>query len=55
MNLITKLKSGVQERRAQDDTAAQLEKLAANQDYIAMMADIDLEEDFCIEEKSGVE
>lgn len=45
MNLITKLKSGVRDRRTQDDTAAMLEKLAANQDYIAMMSDIELEDE----------
>lgn len=28
-----------------EDTQATLEKLAANQDYIAMMTDVELEED----------
>lgn len=45
MGIVTKPKVSVQERRAQDDTAAKLEKLAANQDYIAMMSDIALEDD----------
>lgn len=45
MGIVTKPKVSVQERRAQDDAAAMLEKLAANQDYIAMMSDIVLEDD----------
>lgn len=45
MTIYTKLKGTIQERRKQDDTSAALEKLAANQDYIAMMSDINLEND----------
>lgn len=54
MNIVIKNKVGVQERRRQDDTAAQLEKLAANQDYIAMMTDIELEDDDEAQAESGV-
>ena len=45
MIIVNKLRGTIQDRRRQDDTAAALEKLAANQDYIAMMSDINLEND----------
>lgn len=45
MSILTKLKASVQERRQMDDMQAALDKLAANQDYIAMMSDIELDED----------
>lgn len=45
MNIFTKLRVSVQEQRKMEDTQATLEKLAANQDYIAMMTDVELEED----------
>lgn len=45
MTIVSKLRGTIQERRNRDDTAAALEKLAANQDYIAMMSDIELESD----------
>lgn len=42
MITVDKLKGTIRERRQQDDTAAALEKLAANQDYICMMTDVEL-------------
>ncbi len=45
MNILTKIAVTPQDKRQMDGTQAALEKLAANQDYIAMMADIDLEDD----------
>lgn len=53
MNIVVKNKAGVQERRRRDDMAAQLERLAANQDYIAMMTDVEIMSDD--ETESGVE
>lgn len=40
---IRKLRETVQEKRQKDDTLAAIAKLEANQDYIAMMTDIELE------------
>ncbi|MCD7810241.1 MAG: hypothetical protein LUG91_00050 [Ruminococcus sp.] len=42
MKIISKVTS-VEERRQRDDIQAMLETLAANQDYIAMMSGIDLD------------
>lgn len=43
MSIIRKNTLGAKEIRDMDDAAAKLEKLEANQDYIAMMSDIELE------------
>ena len=43
MDIYNKSSMTPQERRQKDDMQAAIEKLAANQDYIAMMADIELE------------
>ncbi len=42
MKIISKVTS-VEERRQRDDIQAMLETLSANQDYIAMMSGIDLD------------
>lgn len=42
--IVTKV-SDAQSRRQADDVQAKIEKLQANQDYIAMMADIELEDE----------
>lgn len=53
MSIVNQLKVGIQERRQQEDLAASVAKLQANQDYIAMMTDIELEEDEETEESEA--
>ncbi len=45
MDIITKTGVSPKAQRQMEDTQAMLEKLEANQDYIAMMSDIELEEE----------
>lgn len=51
MDIVRKNKLGAKTLRDMDNIAAQIARLEANQDYIAMMEDIDLSD----EEESEVE
>lgn len=45
MSIIKRMKTSIQEQRQQEDNNASIAALQANLDYIAMMSDIELEND----------
>lgn len=45
MSIVNKLRTSIREQRQQEDNNASIAALQANLDYIAMMADIELEDD----------
>lgn len=45
MSIVNKLRTSIREQRQQEDNNASIATLQANLDYIAMMSDIELEDD----------